>query len=92
MQDNSFSVEMLAREVNMSRSQLHRKLQALTNKSATEFIRTFRLGRAMEMIMQKAGSIAEIGYKVGFSSPSYFNKLFLQYYGITPGQVKANLL
>ncbi|HRP58395.1 tetratricopeptide repeat protein [Agriterribacter sp.] len=87
--DESFTVVDLATEVGMSRSQLHRKLQALTNQSATEFIRSYRLTKAMDMIKQHAGSVAEIGYKVGFSSPSYFNKMFLQQYGITPGQART---
>lgn len=89
MADEDFSVVQLATEAGMSRSQLHRKLQALTNQSATEFIRYYRLTRAMDMIKRNAGSIAEIGYKVGFSSPSYFSKTFLQQYGITPGQARS---
>lgn len=89
MADEHFSVVQLAAEAGMSRSQLHRKLQALTNQSATEFIRYYRLTRAMDMIKRNTGSIAEIGYKVGFSSPSYFSKMFLQQYGITPGQARS---
>jgi signal transduction histidine kinase/DNA-binding response OmpR family regulator len=90
LSDEGFSIVQLAREVGMSRSQLHRKLHALTNQSATEFIRTYRMTRAMDMIKQNAGSISEIAYWTGFSSPSYFSKVFLQQYGITPGQAKAN--
>ncbi len=90
MADDGFSIEQLSREVGLSRSQLHRKLHALTNKSATEFIRDYRLTRAMDMIRQNAGSISEIAYWVGFSSPSYFSKVFLEQYGVTPGQARAN--
>lgn len=90
LSDEGFSIVQLSREVGMSRSQLHRKLHALTNQSATEFIRTYRLTRAMDMIKQNAGTMAEIAYWVGFSSPSYFSKVFLQQYGITPGQAKAS--
>jgi CheY-like chemotaxis protein len=89
MDEEGFTVEKLASEIGMSRSQLHRKLQALTNQSATEFIRYYRLSRAKEMLQHHVGTIAEIGYKVGFGSPSYFNKMFLQQYGITPGKIKA---
>lgn len=84
-----FSVEDLGQQVGMSRSQIHRKLQALTNQSATQFIRLYRLNRAKDMIMQNAGSISEIAYAVGFGSPSYFSKCFLEQFGITPGQSKA---
>ena len=89
MDKEDFTVVCLAREIGMSRSQLHRKLHALTNQSATEFIRYYRLTRAMEMLQRHVGSVAEVGYKVGFSSSSYFNKMFLQQYGITPGQARA---
>ena len=91
MVDEQFTIDQLGRKVGMSRSQIHRKLHALTNQSATQFIRSFRLKRAMDMIRQNAGNISEIGYWVGFSSPSYFSKLFLEQYGMTPTQAKANL-
>ena len=86
--DEHLSVEQLGREVGMSRSQIHRKLVALTDQSATEFIRSFRLHRAKEMISQNAGSISEISYAVGFSSPSYFSKCFRQEFGMTPSEAK----
>lgn len=85
--DESFSVEQLSEEMAMSRSQLHRKLHALTNESCSQFIRTFRLQRAMEMLKKKSGTVSEIAFGVGFGSPSYFNKCFLQQYGCTPSSV-----
>lgn len=85
-----FTVEQLGKEVGMSRSQIHRKLQALTNESSSRFIRSFRLQRAMDMITQRAGTISEISYQVGFNSPSYFNKCFLEHYGFTPSTVLEN--
>lgn len=85
--DENFSVEQLSNEMAMSRSQLHRKLQALTNESCSQFIRTFRLQRAMDMLKKKSGTVSEIAFKVGFASPSYFNKCFLQQYGCTPSSV-----
>ena len=91
MADEQFSIDRLGKAVGMSRSQIHRKLHALTNQSATQFIRSFRLKRAMDMIRQNAGTMAEICYWVGFSSPSYFSKSFLEQYGVTPTEAKANL-
>lgn len=86
-EDEDFSVEQLSDEMGMSRSQLHRKLQALTNESCSQFIRTFRLQRAMDMLKKKHASVSEIAFKVGFASHSYFNKCFLQQYGCTPSSV-----
>lgn len=89
--DEAFTVEQLCREVGMSRSQLHRKLTALIGQSATEFMRSYRLHRAKEMISRDVASISEISYAVGYGSPSYFSKCFREEFGLTPSQVKQNI-
>jgi DNA-binding response OmpR family regulator len=88
LEDESFSVDKLFEEMGMSRSQLHRKLKAITNHSTTEFIRNFRLHRAAQLILQDAGSMAEIAYKVGFNSQAYFNKSFQDLFGCSPSEYK----
>jgi signal transduction histidine kinase/DNA-binding response OmpR family regulator len=90
-EDENFTVEQLSAEMAMSRSQLHRKLQALTNESCSQFIRTFRLQRAMELLKRKHASVSEIAFKVGFASPSYFNKCFIQQYGCVPSSVSEGV-
>lgn len=90
LDDEGFTVERLGKEVGMSRSQIHRKLIALIDQSATEFIRTYRLNRAMDMIKKKAGSISEVAYSVGFNSPSYFSKSFRREFGISPSEVEED--
>lgn len=86
--DENFTVEQFSMEMGMSRSQLHRKLQALTNESASQFIRTYRLQRAMEMLKKNHGSVSEVAYKVGFSSHPYFNKCFSEQFGCTPSSLR----
>ncbi len=86
--NEDFSVEILCDEIGMSRAQLHRKIKALTNQSASEFIRNFRLQRAAELLKQDAGNIAEISYRVGFSSQAYFTKTFQEVFGQTPLEFK----
>ena len=82
--DPDFDVVRLGREVGLSRSQLHRKLRALTNQSPTLLIRSIRLQRAAELLRQKGGSVAEIAYRVGFSSQTYFAKCFREELGCSP--------
>lgn len=89
MGDEAFSIEDLGREVGMSRSQLHRKLKAMTGKSASLFLRSMRLQRAMDLLKQGGGTAAEIAYTVGFSSPAYFTRCFREQFGQTPGEVKG---
>ncbi|MCF8370889.1 MAG: response regulator [Bacteroidales bacterium] len=84
--DENFDVQTLLDNLTMSRTQLHRKLKALTNQSATEFIRSIRLQKASEMLKGKTGTVAEIAYQVGFQSLPYFNKVFKEYYGHTPSE------
>jgi AraC-like DNA-binding protein len=86
--NEEFSVEELARNIGLSRSQLHRKLEAISGKSASQFIREYRLERARELIEKKVGTIAEISFQVGFSSPGYFNKCFKEYFKTTPGELQ----
>jgi AraC-like DNA-binding protein len=86
--DENFSVEMLGKEFGMSRAQIHRKLRAITNQSASEFIRNFRLQRAADLIKQDAGNIAEIAYMVGFNSQAYFTNCFQAVFGCSPSEYK----
>jgi DNA-binding response OmpR family regulator/nitrogen-specific signal transduction histidine kinase len=87
MGDEDFGVEELAREVNMSRSQLHRKLIALTNQAPSEVLRNTRLLRAKELLQKKYATPSEVAYKVGFNSHTYFSKCFKDEFGISPGEV-----
>ena len=84
----NFSVNVLCKEIGMSRTQLHRKIKSVTNQSTTEFIRNYRLQLAAELLKQDIGNIAEISNQVGFGSQAYFTKLFQEVYGITPFEYK----
>ena len=89
---HQFSVEDLDREIGMSRSQVHRKLKALTNQSVTNFIRDYRLQRAAELLKQESGNITEIAYQVGFSTQTLFTSCFQELFGCTPSEYKSKAL
>jgi YesN/AraC family two-component response regulator len=86
MADPAFGVEVFCKEVGMSRTQLFRKLKALTHYPPGDFIRLMRLKRAAEFLRQSSGNIAEIAFKVGFQDPSYFSKSFQKQFGKTPSE------
>tara|TARA_R110000868_G_scaffold108065_1_gene295337 strand:+ start:54858 stop:58997 length:4140 start_codon:yes stop_codon:yes gene_type:complete len=88
MADENLNVEHLADELNLSRSQLYRKIKALTGYSANEFLRRIRLEKAKQMIVGGNESISEVCFKVGFSSPSYFTKCFKAHFGVLPTEIK----
>ncbi|MBC8375109.1 MAG: response regulator [FCB group bacterium] len=86
MADMEFGVKELSEQVYMSRSQLFRKLTALTNLSPTDFIRTQRLKRAANLLEQHGATVTEIAYMVGFQNPAHFATSFKKEYGISPSK------
>lgn len=86
MSNSGFSVEELLVDVGMSRTQLYRKLKAITGQSANEFIRTMRLKRAARLFEQNKMTVSEITYEVGFNDLQYFRECFKKYFGVTPSE------
>jgi signal transduction histidine kinase/ligand-binding sensor domain-containing protein/DNA-binding response OmpR family regulator len=80
------NVENFAREMALSRVQLHRKLKALVDQSATQFVRTIRLNRAAELLTKHSGTVSEIAYDVGFNTLPYFTKCFQEQFGVNPSE------
>ena len=87
MSDPAFSIEQLSSEAGLSRSQLFRKLKALTGDTPTLFVRNLRLRRAKQLLEQRYGNVNEVAFKVGFNNTSYFFKCFKERFGVTPGEV-----
>lgn len=88
LRDESFGVEELAKQIGMSRSQLHRKLTGIADITPNQFIRNYRLEKAMNLLRNNSATSAEIAYEVGFSSPAYFGKCFKEYFRTSPGEVR----
>ncbi len=87
MANEQFGVSELADEMNMSRSNLLRKVKKLTKLSVSQLISQVRLKRGMELLRTSLFNVSEISHQVGFSSTSYFIKCFREYYGYPPGEV-----
>jgi signal transduction histidine kinase/ligand-binding sensor domain-containing protein/AraC-like DNA-binding protein/ActR/RegA family two-component response regulator len=79
-----FGVDNISQAIGISTTHLYRKLKALTNNSANDIIRKYRLKKASLLLKNKEGNISEIMYEVGFSSLSYFSKCFKAEFGISP--------
>ncbi|MBW2937816.1 response regulator [Aureisphaera sp. CAU 1614] len=80
----SFNSEQFATAMLLSRTQLHRKLKAIFNMSASEFIRSQRLKLSLTLLKESDATVSEIAYQVGFNTPSYFIKCFKEVYHCTP--------
>ncbi len=85
-----FNVQDICKEVNMSRSQLYRKLHALTGKTIVPYLRSMRMHRAKEMIIDTDMNISEVAYAVGFNDPSYFTRVYSKEFGYTPSEESKN--
>lgn len=84
MSNVEFSTEQFASEMNMSRSNLHLKLKAITGKSAIDFIHRIRFNRACQLLKEGKYTISEISFMVGYNTPSYFAARFKKYIGCLP--------
>lgn len=82
--NENFTVDMLATEMGLSRSQLHRKLKQISNHSSTEYINMVRIKKATSLLVSKNYTIDEIAFKTGFNSHSYFTKCFKKIHGRSP--------
>jgi len=87
LKDERFGVSELAREMNMSRTTLHRRIKPVTGQSVSQFIRNARLNKALELLKNESLTIAEAAYMTGFGSATYFSKCFHDYFGYPPVEV-----
>lgn len=90
--NEQFGVSELADALNMSRSNLLRKVKKATNLSVSQLISQARLNRGMELLRKGSLNVSEAAHQTGFSSTSYFIKCFREYYGYPPGEVGKRAL
>ena len=85
--DSQFSTDAFAKEMCMSRSNLHLKMKALTGESTNDFIRRVRLNKAMELLKTGRYNVSEVSAMVGYSTPSYFTTSFKKHFGYSPSEL-----
>ncbi|PWN07199.1 nickel-binding protein [Rhodohalobacter mucosus] len=88
---DNFTIDKLSKEMRLSRAQLYRKINSMSNTSPVQFIRDIRLRNALNLIKERKLSISEIAYELGFSNPSYFSKCFKEKFGISPSRIKVEV-
>jgi signal transduction histidine kinase/ligand-binding sensor domain-containing protein/DNA-binding response OmpR family regulator len=91
MSNPALSVDLLARELAVSRTSIFKKLKAITGMTPNDFMKLVRLKEASRMIVEGEYRITEIGFITGFSSSSYFAKCFLKQFGILPTEFVKSL-
>lgn len=91
MADSEFTVESFGQAVGMSRSNLYKKLMAVTGQGPAEFIRTLRIKRGKALLEKSQLQVTEIAYMVGFNSLKSFTTNFKAEYGVTPTEYVKSL-
>ena len=82
--NHELTVDKIAKEVGMSRTNFYRKIKALTNLSAAEFLRKIRMNHAAQLLKTNKVRISEARYMVGITDPDYFRECFKKQFGMTP--------
>ena len=84
LSDSDLNIDLLTKEVGISRAQLHRKMKEMTGISTSEFIRNIRLEQAARLIKENKINITQVAYSVGFNNQAHFSTVFKKYFGVTP--------
>jgi len=87
IRNSEFGVDDVCKILILSKNQFYRKIKAVTGLSPTSFIREIRLNEALQLLQKRDLNISEIAYKVGFSDPNYFTRMFHKKYGKAPSQI-----
>ena len=87
LDDSQFTTDEFARQMCMSRSNLHLKMKALTGESTNDFIRRIRMRKAAELLKTRGYTVAEVSAMVGYNTPSYFATAFKNFYGHSPSSL-----
>lgn len=82
--DESFGIPKLCRELHLERTQVYRKIKAITGTSASVLIQNRRMEKAQQLIKEQQLSVTEIAEECGFSDPNYFSKVFKKSFGKSP--------
>lgn len=87
--DPKLSVQLLADQLNVSRTQLFRKIHMLLGTTPKEFIRLARMKKAAAHLEEGKLSVTQVMYQVGMQNTSHFSMSFKKYYGVNPGEYQA---
>lgn len=91
LEDEELNISYIATQMNMSHSTLYRKIKALTNLTANEFIRKVRINFAEQLLLTNKYNISEIMYRIGINSSSYFRQCFKEEFGMNPSEYLQKL-
>ena len=90
--NTDMNVDKFSKDLGYSKSQLYRKMIAITGKSPNTFLKEYRLNKALNLLNRQVGNISEVAFETGFNSPAYFSKCFSEVYGVLPSRYAKQVL
>ncbi len=87
--DQDYGIDQLANDMNMSRATLNRKIRALAGQSTNQYVQSYRLKKAAQLLRSNFGNVTEVCFAVGFSSSAYFTKCFKESFHRLPSEYQA---
>lgn len=90
LEREGFDPDCLCKGVALSRTQLYRKLKALTHQPPAQYIQFVRLQKAKEYLQNTELNVGEVVLKVGFASHSHFTRAFHDQFGFNPSFLKKD--
>jgi signal transduction histidine kinase/DNA-binding response OmpR family regulator/ligand-binding sensor domain-containing protein len=90
LSDPDFNIHQLSKKLYMGRTSLFRKIEALTGQTPNQFIQSYRLHRAAQLLKANFGNITQVAFEVGFSSSAYFTKCFKEKFNQLPSTFLAS--
>ena len=89
LENPDFNIDLLASDMNMSRTSLYNKIKALTDLSPSDYVRNIRLTKAAELLKEGELNVTEVAEKTGFNDAKYFREVFKKQYKVSPSKYKG---
>lgn len=86
--EHKISIDEMARLADMSSTSFHKLFKEALNDTPVQYIKKVRLEKARQLILHENNKAVEASQKVGYDSPTQFNREFKRYFGITPSKIK----
>lgn len=87
--ERTWTIELLAKQVGMSRSVFARRFKDLVGEAPMEYLTRCRIHKASRLLRESEMTIAEIAYLAGYDSDVTFSKAFKRKIGVSPGKYRA---
>jgi AraC-like DNA-binding protein len=86
--DDRFGIEEVCDSLGISRAQIYRKFKSFTDRTPHDYLRTYRLQKAKELLITTKLKVFEVAYRTGFKNVSHFCRIFTEEFGNSPGEFR----